>query len=114
MIGAACLPSFPSSATFCKGVVKVKAGNEFAPLIHYRRRHYSLPEADHGARTLAPVVPPADGGRQGLLPEVRPTPAVGPGRRHALGGAARPAAVVGLPAPPPVHHDAAARPAAVA
>jgi hypothetical protein len=37
-------PLVPTLSTFCKGVIKVNGGNEFALLIHYRRRHYSRPE----------------------------------------------------------------------
>src|SRR6476661_3192674 len=59
-------------------------------------RHYSRPEVDHGARTLAAIVPPGPRGRPGLLSEVRLLPAVGAGRRAPLGGPARPAPVVGL------------------
>src|SRR5689334_8206604 len=103
----------PEQTTYCKGVLKVSRRKEFASVIHSGRSANSSREVRHGARTLAAIVPPAAGGRPRLLPEVRPGPAGGAGRRAALGRPARPAPVVGLPEAPLVHDHPAARPPAV-
>src|SRR3954469_19762903 len=49
-----------------------------------------------GTRTLARIVPPAPRRRPRLPPEIRPVPALGPGRRRALGRPARPPRRPGL------------------
>src|SRR5205085_4683926 len=95
------------SATFCKGARKTRGSKEFASMLHSQRRAKPQ-ESSHGTRTLAPFVPPAARRRQGLLPEVRPVPALGTAGRDALGRPARPPRLLGLPAAPLVHHHPAA------
>src|SRR5262245_50707380 len=88
--------------------------NEFAFGTISMDRDYLSKEVNHGTRTLALVVPPSPGGGQGLLPKIRPVPALGPRRRVHVGRPARPPGLLGLRRPPLEHHPTATVVSAVA
>ena len=97
----------PGRTTSFNDVWKLVVAKEFAFMIHFpTRTHWR--EVRQGTRTLARVVPPSQAGRQGLPPRVRPTAAVGAGAGRRVGRPARPAPVLGLPAPPLEHDHPAA------